>query len=140
MIRWNNQHWTVLGSAALVQGTQWIGAGEVLAHGGSHGREAEHDAKESHAQTSETMSVESTPSSPETPDTGSAPQSSVNPQSDSENDVSIEEVPAMQKAPTASVARASTSDSFSIGLGESLLGLIIAGPFLLTSLKKQLQS
>lgn len=51
-----------------------------------------------------------------------------------------QKVTVTQASPATAATKASLPDGFSIGLGESLFGLVIAGPFLLASLKKQLQS
>ncbi|MEM8809938.1 MAG: hypothetical protein AAGF01_28300 [Cyanobacteria bacterium P01_G01_bin.38] len=52
----------------------------------------------------------------------------------------IQEVPVTEMSLPTPVSRVRLSDGVSIGLGEVLLGLIIAGPFLLISLRKRLQS
>ena len=54
------------------------------------------------------------------------------------NDAAIQEVPAAQTV--ASTAEAGLFGGFSIGLGETLLALIIAGPFILISMKRKIHS
>ena len=56
----------------------------------------------------------------------------------SNDTAAIQEVPAAQTA--ASTAEAGLFNGFSIGLGETLLALIIAGPFLLISTKRKMRS
>lgn len=48
----------------------------------------------------------------------------------------IEAVPASPGSPPYTVSTAKLADGFSLGLGESIFGLMIAAPFLLLSLKK----
>ena len=52
-----------------------------------------------------------------------------------EKDTTLQEIPTGQTA--ASSSEAGLLDGFSVGLGESLLALIIAGPFLLISMKRR---
>ncbi|MEO1209740.1 MAG: hypothetical protein AAFX78_09375 [Cyanobacteria bacterium J06638_20] len=57
---------------------------------------------------------------------------------DAADEMPIQENPVTQESLAAT--RASITEGFSLGFEESLLVLIVAGPLLLWSLKKQLQS
>lgn len=54
------------------------------------------------------------------------------------SDAAIQEVPAAQTA--TATAEAGLFGGFSIGIGETLLALIIAGPFILISMKRKIHS
>ncbi|GEM_PF-7107703 len=135
----NNLYPIVLGGVALVQGVQWVIADRVFAHDGPHGNVDEQatddDSSSSHAQTSET--TQATESAEQDP----ATMPSTSSQLGHENIAApIEEIPVSPNAPIASNPKNNTSNILSIGLGESIFGLMIVAPFLLVSLKKQLQS
>ncbi len=137
MTRWKRGNWKVMGGSTVATGMPLVVTAEALAHSGSHGEDAEtsaaadeHHTPEPEAATSEEM--------PESPDAEGA----ITPAADmpmAADETPIEESAVAQESPVA-VFQANVTEGFSIGLGESLLGLIIAGPFLLMSLKKQLQS
>lgn len=124
----------------LAASTQLLIAREALAHA-AHGeakqsKETETTAEKEH-QTPSTKSAGIKQASPSL-DKSDA-EANVMPSSQSSaNETAIQETPASQE--TSSVSRAELFDGFSIGLGESLLGLVIVGPFLLFSLRKRLQS
>lgn len=139
MTRWKHDYWKVIGGNAVAAGMQGVVTAAASAHGGSHGKEtkatAATTADEHHTPAPETAASES----PESSNT----EGMVMPAADMPmpaDETPIEETPAAQESPAASVSQANAAEGFSMGLGESLLGLIIAGPFLLLSLKKQLQS
>lgn len=144
MIRWKNSYWIALGSSSIASGMHLVVNADALAHGGSHGQEGEpataSAAGKHHAPRAETTATgaSSTALEPLEADTMAMPSAEV--PMDATDDASMQELPAAQESLPASVSNASVSGGFSIGLGESLLGLIIAGPLLLISLKKQLQS
>ncbi|MEO0536672.1 MAG: hypothetical protein AAF215_22690 [Cyanobacteria bacterium P01_A01_bin.123] len=56
------------------------------------------------------------------------------------NGSTSEVLPMSQESAPTPVSQAGLSDGFSISLGEPLLGLIIAGPFLLNALRRRVQS
>jgi len=138
MTRWTSNYWTVLGSSAVASGTQLVIAANAVAHEGHpHRKEAEAAAP--------TLDEQTVPNAEAASDAPAAPQTeSVNaPATDMPMETHkspIDETPSETLTAPAAVAQARITEGFSIGLGESLLGLIIAGPFLLLTLKKQLQS
>lgn len=143
MTPWKNRYWTALGSSALATGVQLVVSADTLAHGGSHGGESEPAttaAGEHHTPPAETAATGGPSVASESPEADAMVMPSDEMPMDATDDTSIQEIPVAQESLPASVSRASVPGGFSIGLGESLLGLIIAGPFLLISLKKQLQS
>jgi len=132
--RWNNRYGMALSSSSIAAGVQLVAATDAFAHGGSHGEEAE-------AETPATTGEHHTPSSeaasggspaPSKPDMMVMPATK-NPSSDTDETLA-------QESPSAPISQASISEGFSLRVGESLLGFLIAGPFLLISLKKQLKS
>lgn len=134
MNRWNNRYWMALSSSSIAAGVQLVAAADALAHGGSHGKEAEVEAP---AATGE----QHTPSSEAASSTSPAPSETdtiVMPTTESPSDISDKTL--TQESSSAPISQASISEGFSLGVGESLLGFLIAGPFLLISLKKQLKS
>lgn len=123
----NNRSWKIAGIGATAQGTQLLLTRKALAHVGSHGDEAEQTA---------------TPAAGEhhMPSSEAAADASSDMPMEAGSEAPKQEVPVTQASPSEPVSRASVSEGFSIGLGESLLGVIIAGPFLIASLKKRLRS
>lgn len=139
MTRWKRGYWKVMGGSTVATGMPLVVTAEALAHGGSHGEAAEATdaatAGEHHTPDPEAAASEAMPKSPDA-------EGAVTPAADSSiasDETPIEESAVAQESPVA-VSQANIAEGFSIGLGESLLGLIIAGPFLLMTLKKQLQS
>lgn len=135
MARWQNRYWIAFGSSSLASGVQLLLNTNAFAHGGSHGEDTEPasssaSGEQHHIPPSEAVEAGSEQSEPE---------AMVMPM-DTTDDTSIQEVQGAQESLSASISNASVSEGLSIGLGESLLGFIIAGPFLLISLKKKLQS
>lgn len=121
MAYWDNRLWMTLAGSSLASGVQLVASSDALAHGGSH----END----------------TQSAP--PSEDAAEQLPAQADMDTEvtnSEASIQGVPATQATTSATTSRASVSEGFSLGIGESLLGLLIVGPFLLVSLKKRFQS
>lgn len=139
MTRWKRGYWKVMGGSVVASGIPLVVTAEALAHGGSHGEDAAAtDAAtvgEHHTPDPEAVASEEVPESPDA-------EGAVTPAADSSiaaDETPIEELAVTQESPVAA-SQANVAEGFSIGLGESLLGLIIAGPFLLLTLKKQLQS
>ncbi|MGB3616298.1 MAG: hypothetical protein WBA10_21075 [Elainellaceae cyanobacterium] len=132
MAHWNKHYWKAFGSIFLAFGAQLIASSEAVAHGGSHGEvaepEANADAEEHHVPPPDAATRE-------LPN-----QANRNEMIMPSSDLSVEADPSTQAASVASISKASLSEGFSLGIGESLLGLLIAGPFLLMSLKKRFQS
>ena len=126
---WNKRFWMTFGGGSLASGVPLVTGPDALAHGGSHEAEApsaatsaeEHHTPSADAAASDSLEQAST-------------DTAVN------DEVSIEETPVTQAAASAPISKASASEGFSLGLEESVLGLLIAGPFLLISLKKRFQS
>ena len=127
---WNKRFWMIPSGISLASGVQLVAGSNALAHGGSHGEDASStapSAEEHHTSPTEAAASDS-------PDQASTDAVVT------DNEVSIQETPETQATASAPVSRASVSEGFSLGIGESLLGLLIAGPFLLISLKKRIQS
>lgn len=138
MTGWTSDYRTVLGSSAMATGVLLVITEKALAHEGHpHRGEAESASPLSDEKSrpdSETA-VHEPPASVHI-ETGDMPTSDMPMEA---NETPIEGKTETQSPPTA-VSQASVTEGFSIGLGESIFGLIIAGPFLLLSLKRQLQS
>ncbi|NER80188.1 MAG: hypothetical protein F6K42_11520 [Leptolyngbya sp. SIO1D8] len=138
MTRWESHYWTVLGSSAVAIGTQLAASTNALAHEGHpHRNEAESTSPSS----TDEQSIPDAETAIESP--GSTHDETVEMPS---TEMPMEErqtpIEATSESPSspAAVSQANVTEGFSIGLGESLLGLIIAGPFLLLTLKKRLQA
>lgn len=139
MTCWKRGCWKVMGGSTVATGLPLFVIAEALAHGGSHEAEAEASppatAGEHHTPEPKTAASEELPESPDA-------EGAVVPAADmpmAADETPIEESAVAQESPAA-VSQASVAEGFSVGFGESLFGLIIAGPFLLLSLKKQLNS
>lgn len=133
MTRWTRNDWTVLGSSTVVTGALLVSRANAVAHEGHpHGEESETAAPTTDEQIVPSAEAASDPSAAtvHTPATDRPMETHKSPD---------EATPETVTTP-ATVSQARIVEGFSIGLGESLLGLIVAGPFLLLTLKKQLQS
>lgn len=134
MTRWTRNDWTVLGGGVVATGALLVLTANAVAHEGHpHGEEAEAAAPTTDEQTapsSEAAASDPSAATVQTPATDRPMETHKSPDEATSETVT---------APVA-VSQARITEGFSIGLGESLLGLIIAGPFLLLTLKKQLQS
>ncbi|WP_346293190.1 hypothetical protein [Sphaerothrix gracilis] len=139
MTRWQRSYWKIIGGSAIATKAPLTLTAAALAHGGSHGEDAEATspvtASEHHTPTPETAASKEMPESSNA-EGGVMPTTDIPMKAD---ETTIEVSPATQGSPVA-VSRANVTEEFSVGLGEALLGFIIAGPFLLLSLKKKLQS
>jgi hypothetical protein len=133
MTHWTRNDWTVLGSSAVATGALLVSRANAVAHEGHpHGEEAETAAPTTDEQTAPSAEAASAPSAAtvHTPATDRPMQTHNSP----------DEATSETMTTPAVVSQARITEGFSIGLGESLLGLIIAGPFLLLTLKKRLQA
>lgn len=130
----NKRDWITLGSGSLAFGVQLIAASDAFAHDGHHGDDAQPTTTPSsdqhQPQTSETTTRQL--SDKPTTDEKVMPSSGVTKMTD--------EVPVTQASTAESTSKASVSGGFSLGVGESLLGLLIIGPVLMISLKNRYQS
>lgn len=122
MTRWTRNYWTVLGSSAVAIAMPLVVTAKAVAHEG-HPHQQDTEAANEPSATPHPESVN-------TPATDRPLESHESP---------VETTSETPTAP-ATVAQARVTEGFSMGLGESLLGLIIAGPFLLLTLKRRLQS
>lgn len=147
MVRQHNRH-RALQVTSIPTGITILSThSAALAHvGHDHSRSAEPAATEESADSAATETAEDGPNASEAHSmTESADEMSVEDSQPMPMDMA-DDVPAQdavteaQVVPENSTTRATISEGFSIGFGESMLGLIIAGPFLLASLKKQFQS
>lgn len=137
MTRWTRNDWTVLGSSTVVTGALLVLTANAVAHEGHpHGEEAEAAAPTTNEQTAPNEDAASDPAA--VTQTESVNTSA--PDRPMETHPSPDEATSETVTTPADVSQARITEGFSLGLGESLLGLIIAGPFLLLSLKKQLQA
>ena len=105
-------------------------------YGVDHTEQTDSEATGEHSDSSSESAVTDggTPSTAD--ETGS--EANIASPEQSNNTAAIQEVPAAQTA--ASTAEAGLFNGFSIGLGETLFALIIAGPFLLISTKRKMRS
>lgn len=147
MVRQNNRH-RALQITSVPTGIAIFSMhpGALAHNGNDHSRGAEPAATEAPAAAAATEPATDGPSTPEahsmTESAAEMPVENSQPMlMDTADDASTQDaVTETQVVPENSPTRANVSEGFSIGFGESMLGLIIAGPFLLASLKKQFQS
>jgi hypothetical protein len=139
MTRWKRGYWKIIGGSTVATELPLVVTAEALAHSGDDGEDAQATAAVA-ADEHHTPAPEAAVSAemPESPDAEGAviPAAAMPMEAD---ETPIEASSVAQESPIA-VSQANLAEGFSMGLGESLPGLIIAGPFLLLTLKKQLQS
>jgi hypothetical protein len=137
MSRWTHNDWTVLSSSAVAIGTQLVVTANAVAHEGHPHRQ---DAEAASPPTDEQPTTDAEAASE--PSATTHTESVNTPATEMPMETPESPIEATSETPTApaAVSQARITEGFSIGFGESLLGLIIAGPFLLLTLKKQLQS
>lgn len=137
MTRWTRNDWTVLGSSTVVTGALLVLRANAVAHEGHpHREEAAAAAPTTDEQTASNEDAASVPAA-------ATQTESVNtsaPDKTMETHPSPDEAMSETVTAPAAVSQARITEGFSLGLGESLLGLIIAGPFLLLTLKKRLKA
>jgi len=133
MTRWTRNDWTVLGSSAVATGALLVSRANAVAHEG-------HPHREEAAAAAPTTDEQTVPSAEAASDPSATTVHTPATDRPMETHKSPDEATSETVTAPAAVSQARITEGFSLGLGESLLGLIIAGPFLLLSLKKQLQS
>ena len=146
MIDRTKQHRLLLTSSALAAGTQLLVTHSALAHAGHAHMEEATQVEPSTPENQRELSSESaateeiaSPSDKVNSDPTMMPPLEMH--MNSTDRAPVQETQATQEATSSSLASvARLSDGFFIGLGETLLGIIIAGPFLLMFLKKQLHA
>lgn len=105
-------------------------------YGEDHTKQTDSEATGEHSDSSsEASATEETPSAA---DEAGSKANTTPPEQSSNAAAAIQEVPAAQTA--ASTSEAGLFGGFSIGIGETLFALIIAGPFLLISMKRKKHS
>lgn len=132
MTGWKSGYWQAFGGSAVATALPLLATDSAYAHKGSHAEEPE-SASPSEADAASSSPETTTDASPE-PSDGEMVMPA------SEEPLKTDETPIQAESPTKAVSQANVAEGFPIGWGESLLGLIVAGPFLLLSLRKQLQS
>ncbi|MEM9905291.1 MAG: hypothetical protein AAF921_09745 [Cyanobacteria bacterium P01_D01_bin.44] len=143
MAHWTPQYRIALMGGMLSYGAQLLIRQDAEAHT-NHDHTKRDDqadpaaAGEQPTSASDASAIEEPAVSPNKADSDALPSSDV--QMEAPAETAIQEVPATQASPSTAASQALFLDGFSIGLGESLLGLMIAGPLLLRSLRKWLQS
>lgn len=142
MAHWTPQYRITLMGGMLSYGTQLLIGQDAKAH-------TNHDHTKKAEQTAPAAASEQPPSASESAieepavghdktDANAVPSSDM--QMEVPGEITIQEVPVTQASPSTAASQAAFLDGFSIGLGESLLGLMITGPLLLRTLRKWLQS
>lgn len=140
MVRWNNYGWTALGGSALLSGAQLAVTPRALAHAGHHGKAAEPETPGATGKHPMPSSVADPSQSPPQPDPDAMATPAGEMPMNMTDEPPMQATPVVQESLSPLASQSGLSEGFSLGWGESLLGLLIAGPFLLLSVKKQLQS
>lgn len=134
------QYRIALMSGILSYGTQLLIGQDAKAHTNhDHTKKAEQTAPAAASEQPPSVSesaIEEPAVNHDKADSDAVPSSNM--PMETPGEIVIQEVPATQTSPSSAASQAAFLGGFSVGLGEAMLGLVIAGPLLLRSLRKWL--